>query len=85
MERAGRAAKTPMRRSGECQNRKVLDSLPKTFGGRAARVAMKTPVLIVLTTMVLGILGTLAFMNNACKSSQHNWCASTIRHQMKTG
>jgi hypothetical protein len=46
---------------------------------------MKTPVLIVLTTMALGILGTLAFMNNACKSSQHGWCASTIRHQMKTG
>jgi hypothetical protein len=38
-------------------------------------VAMQTPVLIVLTAIVLLAVSTLAIMNNACKSGQHEWCA----------
>ena len=47
---------------------------------------MKTSVLIILTVTVL-IVGALAVMNNACKASQHEWCAptSSMRHQIKTG
>jgi len=46
---------------------------------------MKTSVLIILTVTVL-IVGTLATMNEACKSSQHAWCApmSSVRHHTKT-
>ncbi len=48
---------------------------------------MKTPLLIVLTAVVLGAGSALAVMNNACKSSHHAWCApmSDIRHHTKTG
>jgi hypothetical protein len=48
---------------------------------------MKTPLLIVLTAIVLGAGGALAIMNNACKISHHAWCAPTsdIRHHVKTG
>jgi hypothetical protein len=49
---------------------------------------MKTPLLIVLTIAVLGgVGGTLAIMNNACKSGHHVWCApiSEVRHHTKTG
>jgi hypothetical protein len=35
---------------------------------------MKTPMVIVLMALVLGVGSTLAFMNNACKSGQHGWC-----------
>jgi hypothetical protein len=46
---------------------------------------MKTSVLIILSVTVL--IGALAVMNNACKSSQHEWCApmSSIRHHIRTG
>ncbi len=46
---------------------------------------MKAPLLIVLAVVVLG--GTLAVMNNACKSSHHAWCApvSDVRLHTKTG
>jgi hypothetical protein len=45
---------------------------------------MHRPLLIVLTAVVLLALSTLALMNNACKSSQHEWCApmSTVRHHI---
>jgi hypothetical protein len=48
---------------------------------------MKTPLLIVLTAVVVGVGSTLAIMNNSCKSSHHPWCApiSDIRHHAKTG
>jgi hypothetical protein len=48
---------------------------------------MKTPLLIVLTVVVLGTGSGLAVMNNACKSSHHAWCApiSDIRHHVKIG
>lgn len=47
---------------------------------------MKTPLLIVLTAVVLGVGSTLANMNNACKSSHHTWCAprSDTQHHVKT-
>ena len=38
---------------------------------------MKTPLLIVLTAVALGVGSTLAIMNNSCKSSHHAWCAPT--------
>ena len=48
---------------------------------------MKTPIVIILTTLVLVVAGgALATMNNACKSSRHSWCAPhfDLRHHMKT-
>jgi hypothetical protein len=47
---------------------------------------MKIATLIVVTTLVLMVVGALAFMNNACKSSQHSWCAASVsaRHHSKT-
>jgi hypothetical protein len=45
---------------------------------------MKTPLAILLTAVVLLAVSTLAIMNNACKSSQHEWCAPTIQHHIKT-
>jgi len=42
---------------------------------------MKTPLVIALVAVVFVAVGTLAVMNNACKSSQHEGCArSTIWH-----
>jgi hypothetical protein len=48
---------------------------------------MKSPLVIILVTVVLVTVGTLAVMNRACKSSQHGWCApmSALRHHIKTG
>jgi Tfp pilus assembly protein PilV len=48
---------------------------------------MKAPLIIVLVAVVLVVVSTLAVMNNACKSSQHGWCAptSSLRHYIKTG
>jgi hypothetical protein len=47
---------------------------------------MKTPILIVLTVLVLVAGSALAVMNNACKSNQHSWCAPNLsgRHHIKT-
>jgi len=42
---------------------------------------MQRPLLIVLTAVALLAVSTLAIMNNACESSQHEWCdPSTIWH-----
>jgi hypothetical protein len=48
---------------------------------------MKTPFVIAFVTVVLAAVSTLAIMNNACKSGQHDWCAPTpnIRHQLNAG
>jgi hypothetical protein len=48
-----------------------------------AEERMKTAALIALAVMVVG--GALASMNNACKKSQHSWCAptSSIRHHVR--
>jgi len=49
---------------------------------------MKSPLLIVLTAVVLlGTGSTLAMLNNACKSGHHAWCAPTsdVRHVAKIG
>jgi hypothetical protein len=45
---------------------------------------MKTAALIALAVMAVG--GALASMNNACKKSQHSWCAptSSARHHVKS-
>ena len=36
---------------------------------------MRTSLAIVRTTVALLAVSTLAIMNKACKSSQHEWCA----------
>jgi hypothetical protein len=47
---------------------------------------MKSPLVIAFVAVVLLTVSTLAVMNNACKSSQHAWCAPTsMRHHIKTG
>jgi hypothetical protein len=48
---------------------------------------MKSPLVIVLVAVVLVTVSTLAIMNNACKSGEHEWCApmSSLRHPIKTG
>ena len=46
---------------------------------------MKTPLVIVLMALVLGVGSTLAFMNNACKSGQHGWCSSDFQHSAGAG
>jgi hypothetical protein len=48
---------------------------------------MTSPLVIVLVAVVLVTVGTLAVMNNACKRSQHTWCAplSTVGRPIKTG
>jgi Tfp pilus assembly protein PilV len=48
---------------------------------------MKTPLVVVLVAVVLVTVSTLAIINNACKTSQHEWCApmSSMRHHTKTG
>ncbi len=47
---------------------------------------MKSPLVMLLVAVVLVTVGTLAVMNQACKSSEHAWCApmSTLRHHIKT-
>jgi hypothetical protein len=46
---------------------------------------MHRPLLIVLTAILLLAISALAIMNNACKSSQHQWCApmSALKHHIK--
>jgi hypothetical protein len=41
--------------------------------------------LIAFSAAVIVVGSTLAFLNNACKSSQHSWCApnSSLRHHAK--
>jgi hypothetical protein len=38
---------------------------------------MKSLLVILFVAVVLVAVGTLAVMNNACKSGQHAWCAPT--------
>jgi hypothetical protein len=47
-----------------------------------ARGKASDAVAIVITAVVLLAISTLVIMNNACKSSQHEWCAamSVVRH-----
>jgi hypothetical protein len=61
----------------------------ENFGrlGRDGEVTpMKSPLVMLLVAVVLVTVGTLAVMNQACKSSEHAWCApmSTLRHHIKT-
>ena len=42
---------------------------------------MRTPLVLVVVALVLVGVSSLAVMNNACKSSQHEWCVpSTVWH-----
>src|SRR5262249_5056128 len=78
--RSGRCAKTPT--CGSCLNHENSGS---EWPGR--EVTMRSPLLFGLVIAALVTVGTLAVMNNACKSSQHAWCAptSSLRHHIKTG
>jgi hypothetical protein len=46
---------------------------------------MKIAVLVTLCVMTVAVGSGLAAMNNACKFSQHSWCApvASLRHHMK--
>jgi hypothetical protein len=46
---------------------------------------MKIAVLVTLSVVAVAVGSTLAVMNNACKISQHSWCApvASLRHHMK--
>jgi hypothetical protein len=39
---------------------------------------MKIALTIIFTAVVLWTVSTLAIMNDACKSSQHEWCAPNV-------
>ena len=58
-----------------------------TLSSRGREVNMKNLLVILLVAVVLVAVGTLAVMNNVCKTSQRAWCApmSTLRHHIKTG
>ena len=55
------------------------------MSGRGREVTMKSPLVIVLVAVALVTVSTLVVMNNACKSSQHAWCAPTSMRHIKTG
>lgn len=44
---------------------------------------MKTPLLIILTAVAMLTMSTLAVMNDACKSSYHEWCAPKLAYNTK--
>ena len=45
---------------------------------------MRTPFAIVFVALVLVAVSTLAIMNNACKSSRHEWCVPSTNWHHKT-
>jgi hypothetical protein len=51
------------------------DKNPASGAALGREVTMKSPLVIVLVAVVLVAVSTLAVMNQACKSSQHAWCA----------
>ena len=94
MEEPGRKRKQALsllRRSGPARQTFSLSSFLKDensvseWPGR--EITMKSPLVIVLVAVVLVAVSALAIMNNACKSSQHAWCApmSSMRHHIKNG
>ena len=44
---------------------------------------MRTPLLIIVTAVATLTFGTLAIMNDACKSSYHEWCAPKMAYNIK--
>jgi hypothetical protein len=54
-------------------------------GGRQRVLVMNTRM-VIAAALVLGLVGTLALMNNACKTSRDAWCApaSQLPHHLKT-
>jgi len=69
-----------------CTAGSYLNHEIRPVSGWGREVTMNSPLVIVLVAIVLVAVGTLAVMNNACKASQHEWCAptSSMRHQIKT-
>jgi hypothetical protein len=57
----------------------------RAVGGFVLRGHEMKTALIALSAAVIVVGSTLAFLNNACKSSQHSWCApnSGARHHAK--
>ena len=57
----------------------------RAVGGFVLRGHEMKTALIALSAAVIVVGSTLAFLNNACKSSQHSWCApnSSARHHAK--
>ncbi len=60
-------------------------NLRRAVGGFGLRGHGMKTALIALSAAVIIVGSTLAFLNNACKSSQHSWCApsSGVRHHAK--
>jgi hypothetical protein len=58
---------------------------PGRFGGFGLRGHEMKTALIALSAAVIVVGSALAVLNNACKSSQHSWCApnSSIKHHAK--
>ena len=44
---------------------------------------MKTPLLIIVAAVAMLTISTLAVMNDACKSSFHDWCAPKLAYNIK--
>jgi hypothetical protein len=53
-------------------------------GVRSSEVTMRAPLVIVFVALVLVAAGTLAVMNNACKSSHHEWFVPSTMWHHKT-
>ena len=76
-------------RSGPCAKTFTPGSFvkyenPAGESGQGREATRRSPLFIVLVTAMLVTFGTLAVMNNACKSNQHAWCAPTsMRHPIK--
>ncbi len=65
------------------ENQARLAGWTRNGGGRPNETFLDTPP----RRDRFGTVSTLAMMNNACKSSPHQWCASqsTLRHHVETG
>lgn len=44
---------------------------------------MRTSLLIFATVVAMLTISTLAIMNDACKSSYHEWCAPKMAYNIK--
>jgi hypothetical protein len=44
---------------------------------------VRTPLLIFATAVAMLTISTLAIMNDACKSSDHEWCAPKMAYNVK--
>jgi hypothetical protein len=44
---------------------------------------MRTPLLIIVAAAAMLTISTLAIMNDACKTSYHEWCAPKLAYNIK--